>query len=49
MGFDASSVVQMSVMLAGSGGLDNLVFVPEPASTSMLLLGALALVCRRRR
>ena len=49
MGFNASSVVQMAVSLAGSGGITNVNFVPEPAAASMLLLGVLALVNRRRR
>ena len=49
LGFSASSVAQMSVMLAGSGGITNIVSIPEPASLSMFVLGAVALAFGRRR
>lgn len=46
-GFDANDVLHLTVAMDGSGAIDNLVFVPEPASALLLVAGALLL--RRRR
>ena len=48
-GFDQEAVVQLKVEFDGSGGLDNLVFVPEPASALLIALAAPLLLRRRRR
>lgn len=48
-GFDPFSVVQLTVELDGSGGVDNLVFVPEPASALLIALAAPLMLRRRRR
>ncbi len=49
-GFDPTSVVQLNVAFDGSpssAAIDNLVFIPEPASLALLGLGALAMFRRR--
>lgn len=50
-GFNASSVSRLEVQLLGSGGVDNLVLIPEPATLTGLLfaIGAVASFVRRRR
>ncbi|MEN0019420.1 MAG: hypothetical protein AAF747_00895 [Planctomycetota bacterium] len=48
LGFDQNAVVQLEVQFNTSGGLDNLVLVPTPASAAMLA-GAGLLGMRRRR
>ncbi len=47
-GFDPTIVTRMTVNFSGSAGLDDLMFVPSPASGALLVFGALA-VSRRRR
>lgn len=49
VGFDASMVTSLAVNLSGSGGVDNLVFVPEPSSLAWIGLGLCGLVARRVR
>ena len=51
LGFNPLSVVTLDVAIVGSspsGGIDNLVFVPEPASLALLTLAGLALARRRK-
>lgn len=48
-GFDSSSVIQLAVAMDGSGAVDNLVFVPEPSSAMILVVGAVFASLRRRR
>lgn len=48
-GFDPAGVVNLVVAFDGSGAMDNLIFVPEPATALFLLGGACVLVRRRRR
>lgn len=43
-GFDASSVVRLSVDLTGSGAVDNLVFVPEPSAFVLLVIGVVGMM-----
>ena len=47
-GFDASSVVNLEVRLMGSGGIDNLRFVPTPGSAGLLAAAGLVTLRRRR-
>lgn len=47
-GFDAADVQQLKVEFDGSGGLDNLVFVPEPSTACLLAIGVFAVLRRRR-
>ncbi len=47
-GFNINNVASLDVSFIGSGALDNLVYVPEPA-TGLLLCMAVAVVARRRR
>jgi len=47
-GFDAGGVIQLSFEFDGSGALDNLSFIPEPA-TGLLILGVAMALTRRRR
>jgi len=48
-GFDPNAVVQLTVELDGSGGVDNLIFTPEPGTALMLLIAAPFVLRRRRR
>jgi len=48
-GFDPNDVVRLEVAFSSSGGLDNLEFIPEPASMALVAFGSLAAVVRRRR
>ncbi len=48
-GFNSTSVVQMTVSLAGSGGIDDVQFVPEPVLGGFALLIASGLFLSRRR
>ena len=47
-GFDPTDVWTMSVQLIGSGALDNVQFIPEPATLTLLGLGGASLLRRRR-
>ncbi len=47
-GFDPNAVTRLSVEFDGSGGLDNLIFAPEPG-TLLMLVAAAPFVLRRRR
>jgi hypothetical protein len=47
-GFNANSVIQLRLELDGSGGVDNLVFVPEPSSAWLIAVSMLTLIRRRR-
>lgn len=51
-GFDPFNVVQLEIQYSGSAALDNLVFednpIPEPMSLTLLGLGGLVVVRRRR-
>ena len=47
LGFDPTAVVQLDVSFGGSSGLDNLTFIPEPGSLTLLGLAGLALLRRR--
>ncbi len=46
--FDIASVVQLEFEFDGSQAVDNIMFVPEPASALLLCTGAIALIRRRR-
>ncbi len=46
--FDPSNVIQMSVSFNGSGGLDNVRFIPAPASAALFAIGAIGFTRRRR-
>ncbi len=48
LGFDPLNVIQLDVSFSGSGGLDNLTFVPEPAAMMLLFAGGVGLLRRRR-
>jgi hypothetical protein len=57
-GYDILNIVKMKVALVGdeqsispspSGAIDNLVFVPEPATIALLTLGSLTLIPRRKK
>lgn len=45
--FDLHKVEQIRVEIFGSGAIDNLAYVPEPASLALMGLGGLALIRRR--
>lgn len=50
-GYDPFSVVSLEVAIGGSrpsGGIDNLVFVPEPATAALAGFGVIAMLRRRR-
>ena len=46
--FNVSGVLSMRIHMGGSGAIDNIVFVPEPASLSLLGIGLLGLAWLRR-
>lgn len=46
--FDITAVVQLEFEFDGSQAVDNLNFIPEPASALLLCTGAIALIRRRR-
>ncbi len=48
LGFDPTSVTQLTVDFEGSAGLDNLVFIPAPGSAGLLALAGLCAARRRR-
>lgn len=48
VGFNAFDVVQLEIVLPGSGGIDNLALVPTPG-TAILAVGAGLVAIRRRR
>lgn len=48
-GFNASAVSRVEVTLFGSGAIDNLVYVPEPAGLGLVGLLGLLVVSRKRR
>ncbi|MEO1128453.1 MAG: hypothetical protein AAFX05_01960 [Planctomycetota bacterium] len=48
-GFDANDVVSLEVDFSGSGALDNVKYVPGPATAAMLACSGIAAVTRRRR
>ncbi|MEM8679883.1 MAG: hypothetical protein AAGF97_11065 [Planctomycetota bacterium] len=50
-GFNASSVISMSIAFSGSGGVNNIIFIPEPSTPWLGLLGSLGLagLIRKRR
>jgi len=50
-GFNALNVVQLDVAYSGcsiSSGIDNLTFVPEPATLGLLVVGGMILLMRKR-
>ena len=47
-GFDPSSVVRLRVGINGSGGIDNLTFVPTPGAAALMGLAGIATMRRRR-
>ncbi len=47
-GFNAATVVSLEVEFLGSGGLDNLVFVPTPGGAALASIAMLAGLRRRR-
>lgn len=50
-GFNALNVVQLEVAYSGcsiSSGIDNLTFVPEPATLGLLVVGGVILLMRKR-
>jgi len=47
-GFDVLDVASMRIDFAGSGGWNNLKFVPTPGSAAMLAMGGLVALRRRR-
>jgi hypothetical protein len=49
VGFDAASITRLEVILHGSGGIDNLAFVPEPTGLSWIGFFIFAALCRRQR
>ncbi len=51
LGFGPAAVVTLDIAIVGnspSGGIDNLVFIPEPSSLALLSLAGLALLRRRK-
>ena len=47
-GFDITDVTTMDISFAGSGGLDNVRFIPTPGTTALLAMGGIAAIRRRR-
>ena len=43
-GFNPKQVKRLNVLMDGSGAIDNFHFVPEPTTTMLLILGALAIL-----
>jgi hypothetical protein len=48
-GFNPSLVDRMEVIIHGSGGIDNLAFVPEPTALAWIGILVVAAGIRRRR
>ncbi len=47
-GFDLSDIASLEIAIDGSGALDNLVYVPEPATGLLMICGLVGLARRRR-
>ncbi len=47
--FDPTNVIQMTIDIDGSGAVDNIVFIPEPATMSLLGLGSMILLRKRKK
>ena len=47
-GFDPTSVERLRIDIDGSGGIDNLTFVPTPGAAALMGLAGLATMRRRR-